>query len=505
MTSPLTNRGIKYICDIIIMHINCNKHMEYMNIEAIDKLSFKVNSSIDKKSELGQFMTPSSIANFMSNMFDTPSNPTKILDCGAGLGSLSLSAVKKLVSVDSLEAWEIDLSLENPLKKNLNSMSVPFTIHSSDFIQDAVSNILQSKGTRFTHAILNPPYKKIKSDCIHRNLLRSVGIETVNLYTAFLALAIILMEYSGQIIAIVPRSFCNGPYYKSFRKFMLDSCSVEHIHIFESRNKLFKEDNVLQENIIIKLIKAKKQGEVKISISQDQNLQDYSLAIYPYSQIVNPMDEERFIHIPTEKLPKLSLVDSGLFKNKLQDINLAVSTGPVVDFRLKEYWLQDPAGNSIPLIYPHHFSNGIICHPKTHKKPNALQRNDTVGKWLMPNGYYVLVKRFSSKEEKKRVVAYVFNKNHFDSDLIGFENHWNVFHFKKNGISREIAFGLAFFLNSTLLDKYFRVFSGHTQVNATDLKNILYPDLEYLKKIGKLYKPTMTQEQIDNIVCGNVK
>src|SRR5439155_3433594 len=91
-----------------------------------------------------------------------------------------------------------------------------------DFIQDAVYQIkLGTKGQGFTHAILNPPYKKINSDSIHRALLRTAGLETVNLYTAFLGLAIELMSEGGEIVAIIPRSFCNGLYYKPFREWLL--------------------------------------------------------------------------------------------------------------------------------------------------------------------------------------------------------------------------------------------------------------------------------------------
>ena len=65
-----------------------------------------------------------------------------------------------------------------------------------------------------------------------------------------------------------------------------------------------------------------------------------------------------------------------------------------------------------------------------------------------------------------------------------------------------VAKGLACFLNSTELDQHFRVFSGHTQVNATDLRNIKFPTLETLRELGRYYKTSMSQEQIDRILQG---
>lgn len=40
------------------------------------------------------------------------------------------------------------------------------------------------------------------------------------------------------------------------------------------------------------------------------------------------------------------------------------------------------------------------------------------------------------------------------------------------------------FLNSTLVDLYFRQFNGHTQVNATDLRSFRYPNEEQLLRLG---------------------
>ena len=110
------------------------------------------------------------------------------------------------------------------------------------------------------------------------------------------------------------------------------------------------------------------------------------------------------------------------------------------------------------------------------------------------------MKRFSSKEEKRRVVAYVVNPRDIKCDRVGFENHWNVIHRRKRGIDPVLARGLACFLNSTALDQHFRAFSGHTQVNATDLRNIKYPNLNLLQQLGKRYRLEMTQTETDEVI-----
>jgi adenine-specific DNA-methyltransferase len=118
----------------------------------------------------------------------------------------------------------------------------------------------------------------------------------------------------------------------------------------------------------------------------------------------------------------------------------------------------------------------------------------------MPNDWYVLVRRFSSKEEKRRIVAYVFDPRRFESEWIGFENHWNVFHSERRGLDPAVARGVACFLNSTMVDRHFRLFSGHTQVNATDLRNMKYPYLDTLRAYSSSYTDDLTQSDIDHIV-----
>lgn len=472
-----------------------------MDAALVDSIRLEANSRLDpkKKSSLGQFMTPSNIAAYMASLLtDGPSDAT-LLDCGAGIGSLTIAAAKRLKRIRSVEVWEIDSVMREYLQANLETLGTEFRIHGNDFIEDACLNISLGIGTRFTHAVINPPYKKISSASRHRQMARTVGIETVNLYTAFLALTILLLQKDGQVVVIIPRSFCNGPYYKPFREMMLRECSLEHIHVFESRSKAFKDDDVLQENIILKLVRGKAQGDVVVSSSHDQTMSDYTSRNVPFSEILKPGDAELFIHVPTHVQ---SFDQNRLFSCGLAEIGMEVSTGPVVDFRVKEWWLTDPTPQSVPLLYPHHFVERQLSYPRAHKKPNALARSGEVDKWLYPDGNYVIVRRFSAKEESRRVVAYVYHQGALPTDLLGFENHWNVFHRRKRGLDALSAKGLACFLNSTQLDDYFRVFSGHTQVNATDLKNMRYPSTDELRRLGSRYVESMTQDEIDGLVDG---
>ena len=479
---------------------------------SIDEIRLSVSRAIpdELKSELGQYMTPSATANFMASLFSQRNiRQLRLLDPGAGIGALSVAFLDKLARSDnhpetvSTTVCEIDSTMRKELAGVLSryvGYRTDINIESGDFIETAVNWLQFDTERRFTHVIMNPPYKKISRSSRHRKLLRNVGIETVNLYSAFVALALKLLSWGGELVAIIPRSFCNGPYYKAFRDIILSHSAIRHIHLFESRGKAFKDDHVLQENIIIKLERSAVQSEVVVSYSSDDKFNDYTQKAWPFSQIVHKIDPERFIHIPTSE-DQNRITNVKEICHTLGDIGLEVSTGPVVEFRVKEFLRKAPEPNTVPLLYPSHFSHdGNVWPIHNHKRPNAIVNNDTTLKWLYPIGYYCVVKRFSSKEEKRRITASVVNPELFGSaKAIGFENHINVFHEAKSPIQKTLAYGLAAFLNTTVVDQYFRMFNGHTQVNATDLRKLRYPSREVLEELGKwvLSQGSFSQDKLD--------
>lgn len=467
-------------------------------LAALEQTRLRLSKQIEagQKSRLGQFFTPARTAAFMAGLFqDTPHPRAVLLDAGAGIGSLSCAFFERCmqgglnINEIHLSAYELDESLHSALTRSLSGylhkIPMSFDIFGGDFIAAAVNEI-QRESACFTHAVLNPPYKKIGSRSSHRLLLRSAGIETVNLYSAFVAAALLLMAPGGQLVAIVPRSFCNGPYYRPFRDFLFQHAAIGHLHLFGSRNKAFQDDRVLQENIILRLERGACQGPVHVSSSTDDSFRDLSEQVFPFEQIVIPNDPERFIHIPAPCRNGASNLSS-MRGCSLDELGIHVSTGPIVDFRLKEHLRLAPEADTVPLLYPAHFRNhGVLWPMEGTKKPNAIQRNSSTEKWLYPTGFYCVVRRFSSKEEKRRIVASVVNPAVFaGAPKLGFENHLNVFHAGKRGLPAALAHGLAAFLNTPEADDHFRRFSGHTQVNASDLKRLNYPSREALIDLGE--------------------
>lgn len=475
----------------------------------------------DSRAENGQFFTPPSIAHMMAALFDRLPSEIRLLDAGAGVGTLTAAFVDALVVREKLPkmihvtVYEQELAFLPFLKETLNKcqkvcerVGIVFnsSIKMEDFVDAASAmlrpRLLEGGFQRFNCAILNPPYKKIHSQSFYRKRLREAGIETGNLYSAFLALVSGILESEGQMVAITPRSFCNGPYYKPFRKLFDSKMAFRQIHLFESRDKTFADEGVLQENIVFHAVKSSDKQKVLITgsfgVGEERNVQR-SVA---YERVINPDDPHLFIYITTSDLDQNIADRIVQFPCTLADLGLEVSTGRVVDFRVKSFLRQLPHKEDLPLIYSHHMRDGFIRWPAlNHRKPNAVVNVPETRKMLMPSGHYVVVRRFSSKEEPKRINAAVYDPEIVSETAVAFENHVNVFHAWNQGITSNLARGLAIYLNSTLLDVYFRQFNGHTQVNATDLRSLLYPRNETLEQWGQSYRSQFPNQQtIDTLV-----
>lgn len=454
----------------------------------------------DHKAALGQFMTPAGVAGFMASLFPDTPGPRRLLDAGAGLGALTCAVLDRWQdAAATVEVYEIDSRLREHLAATLAGYPARSVVHATDFLEQAAQRIASGESP-FTHAILNPPYKKIAAASDARASASRAGLETVNLYSAFVGLALSLLSPGGQLVAIIPRSFANGPYYKPFREWIRAHGAIRHLHLFGSRDSAFRDDDVLQENIILRIERGGQDGPVRVSHSTDDRFADLTQETVPYSAIFRPGDRELFLHVPDGTVDPL---ETPRVASSLAEIGVAVSTGPVVDFRMREELRQEPGPGDFPLLYAHHLPGSTLAWPAVgSKKANAIANNERTARWLFPAGTYVLTRRFSSKEEKRRVMAYLLPGDALSSSRVGFENHLNVFHAGKQGLPEALAWGLYTWLNSTALDQHLRRFSGHTQINATDLRNMRYPERSALDTLGRKAQEqlNLSQEVIDSLV-----
>jgi adenine-specific DNA-methyltransferase len=486
----------------------------------ITRIHLSSRLNLKQRSELGQFLTPAHLACFMAGQFHNLSGKINLLDPGAGVGALTAAFVERLLvnphQVEScfITVYEVEKSFLSSLRKCLTEccealekcgISANYCLHNESFIEafpEKTLPLFTTSSTNFTHAIINPPYKKINSKSIEKRILTKLGIETVNLYSAFIWLTMLQLAEAGEIVAITPRSFCNGAYFRAFRKAFLTDMGLEKIHIFESRSVAFVEDNVLQENIIFHATKTNNKPEyIEVTSNSENELGKFlEFRHVPYHEVVETDDAEKFIHIITNSLEDSLRVQMNKFSSTLEQLGLEVSTGPVVDFRLKSALRNCLNEKSVPLLYPESIKVGkVVFPPSNPRKAIAIEHNQETAKWLVQPGWYVLTKRFSAKEEKRRIVAAVCSP--LDAPVLGIENHLNYYHAKGKGINPDLARGLTGFLNSTLFDRYFRQFSGHTQVNATDLRRIKYPCQANLMLLGsKIGDSIFNQEQLDTLV-----
>lgn len=503
-------------------NIKTKKLVDYT--EMLTNKYIENTTSEDRKSK-GQFFTPKSISEFMVRQYNNfhKRDEIKILDPGAGIGIFESTICDILISksnrpIVTFDIYENDENILPYLKKNMrtckrkmeeNGFEFSYRVYSDDFIirnSSFFKKDSEEMGTEcfYDYVISNPPYYKIRKSSPSAKDLGVILKGQPNIYVLFMALSAKLLKEEGELVVITPRSYCSGPYFSNFRGWFFNYMKPTKIHVFSSRKDVFRRYNVLQEMVILAAVKRKNDPKyLTISNSKGDILKTEKIKKRrtEYTKSIIKTDSDIIMRIPTLEEDELlaEKVDSQGYK--LDSFGFKVSTGPVVPFRASDSLIDNIEGKAkfVPLIWMQNIIKGRVFWPLDEiKKPIAVKNNDITKKILVPNENYVLIKRFSAKEGRKRIDAGVLLKKWINSDHIGIENHVSYIHKPGGSLSEDEAYGLTAILNSKIYDRYFQIINGSTQVNASGIMSFPIPDIEKVRLIGKLVRENEDSDNINN-------
>lgn len=475
-------------------------------------IDYANQAGLDHKKANGQFFTPIEIADIMGDLVESERDHLRILDPGCGTAILSCSLIEALVrknnKLSSIELvlFEIDAQLipvinavmtELEAWLRIHKVSFSYALKQRDFVLnnaqylDSNHNLFFGIPDTYDIIVCNPPYFKISIDD-----KRAVAAKTIinghpNIYSIFMAIAAQLLSEDGQLVFITPRSYASGGYFKSFREFFFKKINLQKIHLFVSRKDTFIKDKVLQETVILKGVKSKNiNPNAEVAIYSCQGLKDIKtpeVKFFKQQELIDLNSNEKILYIPTSNKEEHIL---SVFKNwsgTLNKYNIQISTGPVVSFRAWDFIhnLNDSKKKMTSLFWLHNVKQMVLEWPiDLEGKGQYISIEDESKAILIPNKNYVLLRRFSTKDDKTRLIAAPYFCNFIDSEYIGVENKVNYIYRPKGHLDRNEVIGVCALLNSKLFDSYFRIFNGNVNVSATELREMPLPPLDDIKQVG---------------------
>lgn len=476
--------------------------------EYAERLSHIYNQNISKtaKKGRGQFFTPSPIAKYMAGLADADKSGVSILDPGAGIGILSVALIEEITRNDKIKrieltCYESDKQVLPYLQKVLEEaksfldekkIRFSYDIREEDF---ALSNAgalttnlttFEAPKESFDVIISNPPYFKLNKKDLQIAKFKDVVSGQPNIYSLFMAISAKLLCETGEMIFITPRSFCSGLYYGKFRKWLMQKVNFSSIHLFDSRKELFPAEKVLQESIITKFTKQDREG-ITISKTANGRFSNKQTIKALKKDVIYKSNGHIFFRLPSDEQELRVIRELDKLPYNFYKLGLKISTGKVVAFRNRKHLRTGIGKESVPLLWMHNIKNGRIEWPVNKKgKAIAISNNEATRKLLLEAGNYLILKRFTTKEQKKRFdTALIYEEDFEKHKYFALDNMVNYVHALNQPLGKNQMRGIAKYLNLPIVELYFRILNGHTQVNANEVYALPFPSLEQLEQMGK--------------------
>ena len=129
--------------------------------------------------------------------------------------------------------------------------------------------------------------------------------------------------------------------------------SLRHVHVFESRADAFRDDGVLQENVVVLAERSRSIDPVLVtgSFGRDRETGRSEVRLR-YSEALDDSTGDAIVRVVTASEDRDLLRRIDALPCRLRGLGLEVSTGPVVAFRAARFFLDErDADDSAPLLW----------------------------------------------------------------------------------------------------------------------------------------------------------
>ena len=438
-------------------------------------------TSSAKKKALGQVFTPIMLAKQLVGLIPSTairSDEKVIGDPGAGLGILSSCLAAHCYQQDPSPIEVLGFEIDERLKEDYQSAWAFFREQARHpvngrWLGDFTAHVEQVMTTgewpgvdetpKFI--ISNPPYQKLSSKSELATTLAKFNVKVPNQYAAFVVLASQWLQDDGHLLVVLPRSFCSGQYFRSFRRWLMANLSLEHAVLYRDRS-CFK--NVLQETGLFYFRKGSQRSRVRVTVAEDPDSKPEFDLILPSSEILS---EEGWCFPRCAEDVEL-IVRNRSREQTLSSMGLTLSTGKLELNRLQGEF-------EATAIYSKDFSKEGEWTWAEHAKPRTVPVSKRQLLALPENGGYVVLKRITANQgiAPQRLLPAFLSRESVKQDVVTVDNHVQVLHRDWQPLSKEEGFKIIEFMRSEEAQAVIRAVSGTTQVNVGDLNQLRFPNL----------------------------
>lgn len=324
---------------------------------------------------------------------------------------------------------------------------------------------------KFDAVVGNPPYFVLKNDNpmkeIYENTYTALKSGRMNIYQCFFGRGETLINDSGVLAFIHPKTLFADAYLKATREHLLKAFGSATLVDIVDRTKVF--DSVIQS--VVLTLWQKRTGKWRVaSVRTKEDLKDMHYC-YP-SKDAFITDDGKLLVVGNERIYRIvAKVKS------MPALHAQFRTGSIEWNKYKTHLTSTKTKGAVRLLYGENIQRYRFAE-STKRAGTTWLKGATVPILKKPA---IIAQRTTSVEQEWRIYAALIDPKDFDTP-IATENHINVCPLTTENSTnvftvrnREEGLYYLALLNSKFMDFYFRLFNSNTHVSSGELNALPIP------------------------------